>query len=74
MKSNAVHVQKKRKSEIKNYRPVGLLFVISNVLECVFVERITEHLNKKLFYALNNLASVKIVLLLTSTYTWLLLE
>ena len=45
--SNVVPVHKKGgKSEVKNYRPVSLLPVLSKVVETIVASRVTEHLEK----------------------------
>jgi len=45
--SNVVPVHKKGgKSEVKNYRPVSLLSVLSKALETVVVSRVTDHLER----------------------------
>ena len=48
--SNVVPVHKKGgKCELKNYRPVSLLPVLSKVLESIVVKRITNHLDRHHF-------------------------
>ena len=45
--SSVVPIHKKNsKSEVKNYRPVSLLPVLSKVLETIVVSRLTRHLEK----------------------------